>query len=57
MKRITTSEANRLTGYSESYLRKLARDKLVMASKKGNRWYFERRSLLSYKKAKEENGR
>jgi excisionase family DNA binding protein len=54
---ITTSEASELVKYSESHLRKLARDKQVKARKKGNKWYFDQKSLLTYKARQENSGR
>jgi hypothetical protein len=48
---ITTREAHKLTGYSESHLRSLAREGQVKARKRRRRWYFNRRDLLIYSSA------
>ena len=48
---ISTHEASQLSGYSLQYLRRLIRKSKVLADKKGNNWWVDRKSLLTYIKA------
>jgi hypothetical protein len=45
---ITTREAHELTGYSESHLRSLARDRRVLARKSGGIWLYDQEVLRLY---------
>lgn len=45
---ITTHEAHELTGYSESHLRSLAREKRVLARKSGRIWLYDQEVLRLY---------
>jgi hypothetical protein len=45
---VTTREAHELTGYSESHLRSLARDRRVLARKSGRIWLYDREVLRLY---------
>ncbi|MBU0493688.1 MAG: helix-turn-helix domain-containing protein [Chloroflexi bacterium] len=45
---ITTAEAASLTGYSRLYVRRLAREGCITASKIAQEWLIERDSLLDY---------
>ena len=46
---ITTYEAGKQTGFSESHLRGLAKKGFVKARKREGRWYFDSEVLLAYK--------
>jgi len=48
---ITTNQAQALTGYSQAYMRQLARSGGVEARKVGRDWLIHRESLLAYKRA------
>ncbi len=45
---VTTEQAQRMTGYSESHLRNLARDGAIQARKTGQNWLFDQASLMKY---------
>jgi excisionase family DNA binding protein len=53
---ISGQEAANLTGYTIRYLRKLAREKRLRATKLGRDWLFERESLLKWKEQMNELG-
>ncbi len=53
---ISLARAVRLSGYSEQYLRKRARDGLFVARKFGFFWMIERRSLEAYVKSQRNKG-
>ncbi len=46
---ITTNQAQALTGYSQAYMRQLARSGGVEARKVGRDWLIHRESLLKHK--------
>jgi len=48
---ITTAEAAELSGYHPDHLRELIRDGQIAAVKKGNAWWVDSKSLLTYLKA------
>lgn len=45
---LTTGQAQKMTGYSETHLWRLARDGNVETRKIGRTWLFEQSSLLRY---------
>lgn len=47
---ITTDEAASLTGYARAYVRRLARQGQVGASKVAQEWLIEKESLLAYRR-------
>lgn len=49
---LTTKQAHKLTGYSESWLRELASRGWVKAYKKGREWRFDEPVLKSYQPGK-----
>lgn len=53
---VTTEEAARLSGYSETYIRQLVREKKVQADKKGGQYWIDRASLLQYLEAVKQMG-
>lgn len=53
---ISGQEAASLTGYTVRYLRKLARENRLMATKLGRDWLFERESVLKWKEQMQEMG-
>jgi excisionase family DNA binding protein len=53
---ISGQEAAGLTGYTVRYLRKLARENRLRATKLGRDWLFERESLLRWKEQMDELG-
>ena len=50
---ISTHEAAQLSGYNVQYIRRLIRNQLLQAEKKGNSWWVDRQSLLEYKQKAE----
>lgn len=50
---ITTAEAMRLTGYTQEYIRKLARDGTVESTKFGNTLMISRESLVAHYEKKQ----
>ncbi|MDP3645534.1 MAG: hypothetical protein Q8R25_00395 [bacterium] len=50
---ISTSRASEITGYHKDYIGQLARDGAILSKQVGNRWFVERESILSHKKAKD----
>lgn len=47
---VTTGEGEALTGYSQAYMRQLARRGVVKARKVGRDWLIDQGSLLAYKR-------
>jgi excisionase family DNA binding protein len=47
---ITTTQGRTLTGYSQAYVRQIARDDRITAQKLGRDWLINRESLLAYKR-------
>ena len=45
---ISTAEAAKIAGYTEDYMRRLARTKKVKADKKGGQYWVDRDSLVAY---------
>ncbi len=45
---VTTDQAQKMTGYSEEHLCRMARDGNVKARKAGQAWLFEQASLMKY---------
>ena len=50
---ITTTEAAELSGYHAEYIRELIRDGHIVAVKKGNSWWVDRKAMLAYVRAAE----
>ncbi len=44
----TVSEASRMTGYNQEYIRRLIRNKEIEAEKVGNMWLIKIESLVDY---------
>jgi len=53
---ISTSEAAKLTGYSQEYVRKMARDGIIESQKIGFATLISKQSLLDYAKQQEKEG-
>jgi excisionase family DNA binding protein len=54
---ISTSEAAQLTGYSQEYIRKMARDGVIVSQKIGVTTVISKQDLLEYaRKQKEKEG-
>lgn len=54
---ISTSEAAKLTGYSQEYIRKMARDEVIVSQKIGVTTLISKQDLLEYaRKQKEKEG-
>ncbi len=45
---LSVTEAALAFGYSEEQIRRLIRDELVVATKKGTMWWVDKRSLSAY---------
>jgi excisionase family DNA binding protein len=55
---ITTQEAAELSGYHPERLRELIREGKIVAAKKGNAWWVDRKSVSAYlRKAKKLGGK
>lgn len=52
---LTTQEAAELSGYHPEYLRDLIRIGAIAATKKGNSWWVDRKSLVAYIKEAEKS--
>lgn len=50
---LTTQEAAELSGYHPERIRELIRDGAIAATKKGNSWWVDRKSLVTYLRAAE----
>ncbi len=48
---ISTAEAAVLSGYHPERVRELIRERKIIATKKGNTWWVDRKSVLAYLKA------
>lgn len=53
---LSTKEAAELTGYSEAYIRRLARRARLEARKVATDWLINRKSLLAYKQSMDRLG-
>jgi excisionase family DNA binding protein len=47
---VTVNEAARLSGYHAERIRELIRDGKIVATKKGNSWWVDSKSVLTYVK-------
>lgn len=50
---VSATRAASITGYNKDYLGQLARGGKVMSQQVGNRWYFDRESIMSHKSSKD----